>query len=143
MEGMNYIAGKWQPTQRTQPRENPANPSETVGVYPVSGKDDAHAAFDAAAAAFPGWKTTAITHRARILQHAARRIEARLEEIAQNMAREVGKPIGESRVEVRRAVDLFDYYAAYAWQPEGHLVPSIRPTVPTYAASDRRLGSSR
>ncbi len=127
MEGMNFIAGTWTPASRTHPRENPANPGETVGVYPVSGKAEALAAFDAAAAAFPAWKTTPIIQRARILQKTARVIETRLEAIAHDMACEVGKPIGEARVEVRRAVDLFDYYAAYAWQPEGQLVPSMRP----------------
>ncbi len=135
MEGMNYIAGTWKPTERTYPRENPANSSETVGVYPVSGKEEARAAFDAAATAFLRWKITSITQRARILQQAARSIEARVEVIARDMAREVGKPIGEARVEVRRAVDLLDYYAAYAWQPEGHLVSSIRPG--TYLRSKR------
>jgi aldehyde dehydrogenase (NAD+) len=51
------------------------------------------------------------------------------------MAREVGKPIGEATVEVRRAVDLLDYYASYAWQPEGHLVASGRQD--TYLRSKR------
>jgi acyl-CoA reductase-like NAD-dependent aldehyde dehydrogenase len=126
MEGMNFIAGAWRSVARTHPRENPAHPSETVGVYPVSGKDEALAAFGAAAEAFPRWKGTAIMQRARILQRAARILEQRLEEVARDMAREVGKQIAESRVEVRRAVDLLDYYAAYAWLPQGHIVASGR-----------------
>jgi len=135
MEGMNFIAGAWTPVARTHPRENPANPSETVSMHPVSGKEEAFAAFTAATEAFPRWKLTSMTQRGRFLQKAARIIEARAAEIAQDIAREVGKPIGEATVEVQRAVDLFDYYAAYAWQPEGHLVPSVRPD--TYLRSKR------
>src|SRR5919204_4600396 len=127
MEELNFIAGSWRPAARTYARENPANPDETVGVYPESGKQDAHAAFEAAAAAFSRWKQTPIIQRARVLQHAARILEHGLEAVARDLAREVGKPIGEARVEVRRAVDLLDYYASYAWQPQGHLVASIRP----------------
>ena len=120
---MNFIAGAWQPVSRTHPRENPANPSETVGVYPVSGKEDALTAFDAAAEGFHVWKQTPIIQRARVLQQAARILEQRQAEIARDMAREVGKPIGESTDEVRRSGDLLDYYASFVWQPEGHLVP--------------------
>lgn len=135
MEGMNYIAGVWQQVSKTQLRENPANRAETVGIYPVSGQTEARAAFSAAATAFHGWKTTPLIQRARILQQAARKIEGRFEVIAEDMAREVGKPIGEARGEVRRAVDLLDYYASFAWQPEGHLVTSARPG--TYLRSKR------
>lgn len=126
-EARNFIAGVWEGTSRTFARENPANPAETLAVYPLSGRDEAARAFAAAAAAFPQWKATPLIERARVLQRAARAIEARLEETAQIVAREVGKPIGEARGEVRRAVDLLEYYAAYAWQPEGYLIASARP----------------
>jgi acyl-CoA reductase-like NAD-dependent aldehyde dehydrogenase len=126
MEAMNFIAGAWQPAPRTFERENPTHPSETFAIYPSSSKEEAQAAFEAAAEAFPGWKATPIIQRARFLQRAARILESRLEAVAQDLAHEVGKPLAESRVEVRRAVDLLDYYAAYAWQPQGHLVPSGR-----------------
>jgi hypothetical protein len=39
----------------------------------------------------------------------------------------VGKPIFEARVEVRRAAEIFEYYAAWAWQPRGFLLASARP----------------
>ncbi len=135
MEGMNFIGGTWEAVERTHPRENPANPSETVGIYPLSGKEEALSAFDAAAAAFPTWKATPIITRARVLQRAARVLEGKLEEVARDMAREVGKQIAEARAEVRRAIDLLDYYASYAWQPEGQLVPSGRAD--TYLRSKR------
>ncbi len=51
MEGRNFIGGSWTAVAKTRPRENPANPGETVAVYPVSGKAEPRQAFDAAAGA--------------------------------------------------------------------------------------------
>ncbi len=100
MEGRNFIGGSWTAVRATRPRENPANPRETVAVYPVFGKSEARQAFDAAAAAFPVWKRTRIIQRARILQRATRTLEGRLSEVARDLACEVGKPIGEATAEV-------------------------------------------
>lgn len=127
MEGRNYIAGHWESTPRTYRRHNPAHPDEEVAVYPRSDRTVAHTALDAARAAFPEWRKTPIIERARILQRGARILERQLEEAARDLAREVGKPIFEARGEVRRAVDLLDYYASFAWQPQGYVVASARP----------------
>ncbi len=78
MEAKNFIGGSWTAVAETRPRENPANPRETVAVYPVSGKSEARQAFDAAAAASPAWKRMPIMQRARIMQRAARSLESRL-----------------------------------------------------------------
>lgn len=127
MEGANFIAGRWETSTRTFRRENPARPEETVGVYPLSGKQEAMRALRAAAAAFATWKRMSVIERARVLQHAARILESRLEEVAFDVASEVGKPLFEARAEVRRAVDILEYYASFAWQPQGFLLASARP----------------
>ena len=126
MEERNFIGGSWTTVATTRPRENPANPAETVAVYPVSGRAEATQAFEAATTALPGWKRTPIIQRARIMQRAARALEQRLTEVARDLACEVGKPIGEATGEVQRAVDLLDHYAAFAWQPQGQVVASGR-----------------
>lgn len=126
MEGRNFIGGKWESTAKTYTRHNPAHPDEVVAVYPRSERDVASAALAAARTAFPAWRKTPIIERARILQRTARVLESRQEEAAHDLAREVGKPIFEARGEMRRAVDLFDYYASFAWQPQGYVVASAR-----------------
>ena len=126
MEGRNFIGGKWGTAARTYTRHNPAHPDEVVATYPQSERDVARGALEAARAAFPAWRGTPIIERARILQRAARVLEGRFEEAARDLAREVGKPIFEARGEMRRAVDLLDYYASLAWQPQGYVVASAR-----------------
>ena len=127
MSELNFIEGEWRGAKQSIERENPAHPNEIVSVYPNSGEREANAAFDAAARAFPLWRDTSIIQRARVMQKAARILENDLESAARDVACEVGKPIFEARLEVRRAVDLLDYYASSAWQPQGFVVPSARP----------------
>ncbi|HEY6102791.1 MAG TPA: aldehyde dehydrogenase family protein [bacterium] len=126
MEGQNFIAGKWQSTPKTYTRYDPAHPDQVVAVYPRSEREVAKAALEAARTAFPLWRKTPIIERARILQRAARVLDGRFEERARDLAREVGKPIFEARGEVRRAIDLLDYYASFAWQPQGFVLASAR-----------------
>lgn len=123
----NFIAGRWQPAGRTYSRKNPAFPDHVVAEYPLSGKPEAMEAFRAAAAAFPSWRQVPIIERARILQRAARYLIEHLEAVARDLAVEVGKPIFEARAEVRRAAEIFEYYAAWAWHPQGFLLASARP----------------
>ncbi|HQR18409.1 MAG TPA: aldehyde dehydrogenase family protein, partial [Gemmatimonadales bacterium] len=61
--------------------------------------------------------------RAEHLHRWAGAIEARAEEIAQVMAREVGKPIAEARGEVGRCVVILRYYAGDAVRAVGEVVP--------------------
>src|SRR5438093_5164775 len=97
----NYVGGEWMPARsgRTYEKRNPANPSEVVGEFPASGEEDVDAAVDAAARAFPGWSGMPATARAAVLLGAADAIEARVEEMAADMTREMGKPLREARME--------------------------------------------
>jgi aldehyde dehydrogenase (NAD+) len=126
MEGRNFVGGAWGATPRTYTRYDPAHPKDIIAVYPQSDRDAAGRALDAARHAFPAWRKTPIIERARVLQRAARVLDGRFEEAARDLAREVGKPIFEARGEVRRAIDLLDYYASFAWQPQGFILASAR-----------------
>src|SRR5687767_7900029 len=54
---LNLIGGEWVPptTGTFAPNRNPANIDDVVGEYPVSGKEDAAAAVNAAKAASAEW----------------------------------------------------------------------------------------
>lgn len=127
MSALNYIDGTWRGAKQTIERENPARPREIVSIYPNSDEREAQDAFDAAARAFPRWRDTPPIQRARVMQQAARILEKNLESAAREICLEVGKPIFEARLEVRRAIDLLEYYASSAWQPQGYVVASARP----------------
>ncbi len=119
----NYVAGEWRPSAggKTYEKRNPANPSEVVGEFPASNAEDVEAAVAAAAEAFPGWARMPAAQRAGFLAKAADILEGRVEEIAQDMTREMGKPIREARMETARGAQILRYYAGEAWRPKGEL----------------------
>jgi acyl-CoA reductase-like NAD-dependent aldehyde dehydrogenase len=122
-EPANYVAGEWTPARsgRTYEKRNPANPSEVVGEFPASGEEDVDAAVDAAARAFPGWSDLPAAARGAVLMRAADAIEARVEEMAADMTREMGKPLREARMESARTAAIFRFFAGEAWRPQGEL----------------------
>src|SRR5207244_9786864 len=119
----NYVGGEWAPARsgRTYQKRNPANPAEVVGEFPASGEEDVDAAVEAAAKAFPGWSATPAAGRAAVLMRAADAIEARVEDMAADMTREMGKPLREARLESARTAAIFRYFAGEAWRPTGEL----------------------
>ena len=119
----NYIAGEWAPalSGRTYERRNPARPSEVVGAFPASGEEDVELAVTAAEAAFSGWAGRPAAQRAGVLTKAAEAIERRVEEIAQDMTREMGKPLRESRLEAARGAAILRFFAGEAWRPKGEV----------------------
>ena len=108
-----------EPSGRTYERRNPWRPSDTVGEFPSSDADDVAAAIDAAAAAWPEWSGLPAARRGAILARAADAIEARAEEIAQDMTREMGKPLREARMEAGRAAVIFRFFSGEGWRPLG------------------------
>jgi acyl-CoA reductase-like NAD-dependent aldehyde dehydrogenase len=119
----NFIAGEWQPshTGRRYERHNPWRPSEVVGEFPSSDAEDVSAAVDAAQKAWPQWRKLPAAKRCAFLAGAADAIEARVEDIAQDMTREMGKPLRESRMEAARAAAIFRFFSGEGWRPLGQL----------------------
>jgi acyl-CoA reductase-like NAD-dependent aldehyde dehydrogenase len=119
----NYVGGEWAPARsgRTYQKHNPANPAEVVGDFPASGEEDVDASVEAAAKAFPGWSDTPAAGRAAVLMRAADAIEARVEDMAADMTREMGKPLREARMEAARTAAIFRFFAGEAWRPKGEL----------------------
>jgi len=117
----NYVGGEWTPARsgRTYEKRNPADPAEVVGEFPASGADDVDSAVKAAAAAFPEWSALPAAARAAVLMRGADAIDARVEDMAADMTREMGKPLREARLEAARAAAIFRYFAGEAWRPKG------------------------
>jgi len=119
----NFVAGQWAASRggRTYERHNPWRPSEVVGEFPSSSAEDVDAAVAAASKAFPEWSALPAAKRGAILTRAAEAIEARVEDIAQDMTREMGKPLRESRLEAARAAQIFRFFAGEGWRPVGDM----------------------
>lgn len=119
----NFVAGEWTAARggRTYERHNPWRPSEVVGEFPRSSAEDVDEAVAAAAQAFPAWSGLPAARRGAFLARAAGVIESRVEEIAQDMTREMGKPLRESRGEAARAAQILRFFAGEAWRPVGQM----------------------
>jgi alpha-ketoglutaric semialdehyde dehydrogenase len=119
----NFIAGRWTPSQSgsVYERHNPWRPSEVVGEFPSSDAADVAAAVEAAQGARHDWARLPAAARGAYLSRAADAIEARQEEIAQDMTREMGKPLRESRGEAGRAAAILRFFAGEGLRPVGQL----------------------
>ena len=119
----NFIGGEWVPSAsgETYEKRNPWRPSIVTGTYAASDARDAVAAVDAAQAAFRGWASLPAPQRADFFFKAAAAIEARVEQIAQDMTAEMGKPLREARMEAARAAAILRFSAGEAFRPAGEV----------------------
>src|ERR1035437_9753725 len=122
----NYINGEWISTGATFENRNPANIGEVVGAFVKGTAADIDAAAAAASAAFPAWSATSGPARGNILYK-------NVESVAADMTREEGKTLPEAKGEVRRAINIFRYFAGEGSRLPGMLVPSERDRVHMFA----------
>jgi len=123
--GTLLIGGEWRPpaSGRYVPVVDPST-GRPIGEAPVASSDEARAAVEAAAAAEESWGATPGHVRARILRAAAVRLRDDRETMARLIASEVGKPIVDSRVEVDRAIGVYELAAEEVRQLTGESFPA-------------------
>lgn len=102
---------------------NPAT-GAVVGSAPDATADDARAAIARSVAAFPAWKGKTAFERGDILRRWRERILENEDAIARLMTGEMGKPITESRGEVKYAAGFVDWYAEEGKRAYGDIIPS-------------------
>ncbi|HEX9015150.1 MAG TPA: aldehyde dehydrogenase family protein, partial [Chloroflexota bacterium] len=92
MEYGNFIDGKWAPSEsgRTFESLEPAN-GEVVGVVARSTAADVDRAVGSAVSAFKSWRLVPAPKRGEILFRVGQLLQARKEELASLMSREMGK----------------------------------------------------
>ncbi|MGF1662990.1 MAG: aldehyde dehydrogenase family protein [Kineosporiaceae bacterium] len=116
----HFIAGQWVTPQR--PARLPVHDSNTgavLGDAPDGTAEEVEAAVAAAAVAQRGWAATPPAERAAALRAVADQLEARLDELAETIAREVGSVAGVARgpqvhaplINLRSAADIAEGYA--------------------------------
>jgi aldehyde dehydrogenase (NAD+) len=129
----NYINGEWVSSPKTFENRNPANTNEIVGTFGKGTAADVIAAADAAQAAFPGWAGMPAPARGNILFKAADILEKKFDQLGAEMTREEGKTLPEAKGEVRRAINIFRYFAGEGSRMDGVMVPSERERVHVFA----------
>jgi len=133
-EFRNYIDGEWVPATGGAATDdvNPADTREIVGRFAASREQDAQAAVEAAARAFPAWSATPIGKRAQMLQRAADWLDAHAAGIAQELTREMGKPLALAKDEIARTAQTFRFYAVEAQTFGGETFPQDDPAMVVY-----------
>jgi len=130
----NYIGGQWAESRskKTFPNINPANTGEVIGLFPASDAQDVRAAFDAAVKAQPAWAALPAPQRGEFLFKAAQILEGRLGKLAEEMTREEGKTLPESKGEVKRAINILRYFGGEGARQFSYQIPSERENVFCY-----------
>src|SRR5271168_1225686 len=102
----HYYRGEWLESKSAEYRDvvNPAT-GEKLARAPIAGKEDVNAAVASAAAAYPAWRRTPPEDRIQYLFKLKQLLEDHVEELAQICTQENGKTVGESRAELRRAIE--------------------------------------
>ncbi len=108
----NYINGAYQAPLSNQYLDNvnPAN-GQVFSQVASSLAADVEAAYQAAAQAYPTWKTTAAEQKFKILNRIAELIDENNQKLAEAESQDQGKPIWLAKNEITRAAQNFRFYA--------------------------------
>jgi succinate-semialdehyde dehydrogenase / glutarate-semialdehyde dehydrogenase len=115
-----FIGGKWVPASSGD-RFDVLDPATGDVIASVSdgGVDDAMAAVDAAAGAFPAWASTPPRERSETLRRAFELMTSRADDLAKLVSLENGKALTDAKGEVTYAAEFFRWYAEEAVRVDG------------------------
>lgn len=114
--------------QKTQDVINPAN-LQIIGKLPHATKADLDTALHAADRAFQAWRHVSPMEKSRILRRVAELTRERAEEIARNITLDMGKPLAESRLEVKTCAEHAEWHAEECRRIYGRVIPARLPNV--------------
>ncbi|KAF9883374.1 Succinate-semialdehyde dehydrogenase, mitochondrial [Aspergillus nanangensis] len=122
--GSNYIGGQFIPSvsQRTFDVFDPAT-SLKLGSCPESTPADAQQAIDAAAAAFPAWRSRSGRERSRLLRRWYELIIENKDDLATLITFENGKAQADAAGEVLFAASFVEWFAEEAARIYGEVIP--------------------
>jgi aldehyde dehydrogenase (NAD+) len=121
----NYIDGEWVDAASGETFEStsPAN-GDAIGVFPRSSVEDVERAVAAAKRAYEDWRLVPAPKRGETLFRFAHLLSEQKEELAQLMAREMGKVLPEARGDVQEAIDMAYYMGGEGRRLFGQTTPS-------------------
>jgi malonate-semialdehyde dehydrogenase (acetylating) / methylmalonate-semialdehyde dehydrogenase len=123
----NYIAGRWTPATDATDVLDVTNPAtgETLARVPLSGGADLDAAVSAARDALRPWREVSTIGRARKLFELRERLNARSDELARSVTREMGKTIADARAEVARMIEMVECACAIPTTMQGRNLEDV------------------
>ena len=123
---LNYIDGEWRQSAAADYLEviNPAT-NDVLGQVPLSPAAEVDEAAQAAAIAFEEWRRTPAVDRIQYLFRLKFLLEEHFEDIARTITLECGKTIGESRGEMRRAIENVEVACGIPMMMQGDMSEDI------------------
>jgi succinate-semialdehyde dehydrogenase / glutarate-semialdehyde dehydrogenase len=119
-----YINGEWiTQSEDTLQVKNPAT-GEVIADVPRVGKERTIQAIDGASEALKSWSKTTAKERASYLRKLHDLMVEHEDEIAELMTLEMGKPLQESKGEVKYAASFIEWYAEEAKRLYGKIIPA-------------------
>ncbi|MDA2986894.1 MAG: aldehyde dehydrogenase family protein, partial [Actinomycetota bacterium] len=124
----NYIAGEWQAPGEsgTFPVVNPAT-GEVFAEVASATADDVRRAIDGAEAARAGWAATPAIERSVIMRRAAQIMMDRIDDLAEILVREQGKPLAQAKGEITYGCGFIDWFAEEGRRAYGTTIPASVP----------------
>ncbi|OHV77038.1 NAD-dependent succinate-semialdehyde dehydrogenase [Rhizobium sp. LCM 4573] len=128
LRDLAYVNGRWVASceGRSFQVTDPAT-SATLAWVASLGADETRVAVDAAAAAFPAWRSKLPQERAAILKEWHRLMLGAKEDLALLMTLEQGKPLAEARGEIDYAASFIEWYAEEGKRVNAESVTSHLP----------------
>jgi succinate-semialdehyde dehydrogenase / glutarate-semialdehyde dehydrogenase len=138
-----FIGGEWRSAASgaTLNVYDPAT-GELIKTIANGGVEDGAAAMDAAVDAAPGWAKTPPRERAEILRRAFDLVQERQDQVALLMTLEMGKPLAESKAEVKYGGEFLRWFSEeavrifgrYGINPEGtgRMIVTQHPVGPCF-----------
>ncbi len=117
-----YVAGEWCRAAREEEVVNPYDGS-VIDTVPVAGAAEAERALAAAVEGARAMRGLSAYERTEIVRRAAELVAGSIDELAQTIALEVGKPLAEASGEAARIPDLLRVSAAEGARLHGETVP--------------------
>jgi aldehyde dehydrogenase (NAD+) len=121
----NYIGGEWvdSASGETFESSSPAT-GDAIGAFPKSNAEDVDQAVAAAKAAYEEWRLVPAPKRGETLYRFANLLMDEKDELADLMAREMGKVKAEAGGDVQEAIDMSLYMAGEGRRLFGQTTPS-------------------
>ncbi len=134
-----FIAGSWRESAERMTIRSPFDGTELCSVSQAQAVD-IEDAIAAASRTFTTTRKMPTWQRAELCRKTNLGLMARKEELAMAMVLEGGKPIGDARAEVDRAVHCFEVAASEAETMGGQVMPlDLRPSAPGRIGFTRRV----
>jgi betaine-aldehyde dehydrogenase len=119
-----FVGGNWvdSVSEEVFSVNNPAT-DKKIDEVPKGTREDVRKAVDAAKDAFRRWSETPPSDRGKLFFRVAQMIRKHKEELATLLTMEQGKPIQQSRSEIDRFANMFEYYGGMGTKLLGSYTP--------------------